>query len=71
MGLVVCFSLSLSIADGIKKTFSKALNCAFNGGLGSIGKSLTYQSIQLLGDNFWKTLRNYRVLVVFDEIHRD
>lgn len=67
--LVLCFSPSLTVSDGIKRTFSKVLNCTFNGGLGSIGQSLTYQSIQFLSDEFWQTLRNYRVFVVFDEIH--
>ncbi|MGR5160013.1 DEAD/DEAH box helicase [Vibrio owensii] len=67
--LVLCFSPSLTVADGIKRTFSQTLNCTFNGGLGSIGQSLTYQSIQFLNEEFWQTLRNYRVFVVFDEIH--
>ncbi|ELA9299644.1 DEAD/DEAH box helicase family protein [Vibrio parahaemolyticus] len=67
--LVLCFSPSLTISDGIKRTFSQVLNCTFNGGLGSIGQSLTYQSIQFLNDDFWQTLRNHRVFVVFDEIH--
>ncbi|WP_045395416.1 DEAD/DEAH box helicase [Vibrio campbellii] len=67
--LVLCFSPSLTVSDGIKRTFSKVLNCAFNGGLGSIGQSLTYQSIQFLSEEFWQTLRSYRVFVVFDEIH--
>ncbi|MDE1239288.1 DEAD/DEAH box helicase [Vibrio aestuarianus] len=67
--LVLCFSPYLTVADGIKRTFSQTLNCTFNGGLGSIGQSLTYQSIQFLNDEFWQTLRNHRVFVVFDEIH--
>jgi superfamily II DNA or RNA helicase len=67
--LVLCFSPSLTVSDGIKRTFSNTLNCTFNGGLGSIGQSLTYQSIQFLSDEFWQTLRNRRVFVVFDEIH--
>ncbi|MEZ8714738.1 DEAD/DEAH box helicase [Vibrio splendidus] len=67
--LVLCFSPSLVVSDGIKTTFSQILNCTFNGGLGSIGQSLTYQSIQFLSDDFWQTLRNHRVFVVFDEIH--
>ncbi|ODM55861.1 diguanylate cyclase [Vibrio harveyi] len=67
--LVLCFSPSLTVSEGIKNTFSQTLNCTFNGGLGSIGQSLTYQSIQFLNDEFWETLRNYRVFVVFDEIH--
>ncbi|MFB1074852.1 DEAD/DEAH box helicase [Vibrio diabolicus] len=67
--LVLCFSPSLTVSDGIKRTFSKVLSCTFNGGLGSIGQSLTYQSIQFLNEEFWQALRNYRVFVVFDEIH--
>ncbi|MDE1337299.1 DEAD/DEAH box helicase family protein [Vibrio aestuarianus subsp. cardii] len=67
--LVLCFSPSLTVSDGIKRTFAETLNCTFNGGLGSIGQSLTYQSIQFLNDDFWKALRNHRVFVVFDEIH--
>ncbi|PMH06029.1 DEAD/DEAH box helicase [Vibrio splendidus] len=67
--LVLCFSPSLTVSSGTKKTFSQILNCTFNGGLGSIGRSLTYQSIQFLNEEFWLTLRNHRVFVVFDEIH--
>ncbi|ELA6925197.1 DEAD/DEAH box helicase family protein [Vibrio parahaemolyticus] len=67
--LILCFSPSLTVSDGIKRTFSEVLNRAFTGGLGSIGQSLTYQSIQFLSEEFWQTLRNYRVFVVFDEIH--
>ncbi|MEZ8022390.1 DEAD/DEAH box helicase [Vibrio sp. 1F255] len=67
--LVLCFSPSLTVSSGIKRTFSQILNCTFNGGLGSIGRSLTYQSIQFLNEEFWLTLRNHRVFVVFDEIH--
>jgi superfamily II DNA or RNA helicase len=67
--LVLCFSPSLTVADGIKKTFSSILGCTFNGGMGAIGQSLTYQSIQFLNEEFWQTLQNHRVFVVFDEIH--
>ncbi|MFM2661897.1 DEAD/DEAH box helicase family protein [Vibrio chagasii] len=67
--LVLCFSPSLTVSDGIKRTFSSILNCTFNGGMGAIGQSLTYQSIQFLNDEFWQILRNHRVFVVFDEIH--
>ncbi len=67
--LVLCFSPSLSVAEGMKKTFSWKLECSFNGGLGSLGGSYTYQSIRFLDENFWSTVCKYRVLVVFDEIH--
>ncbi|WED25755.1 DEAD/DEAH box helicase family protein [Vibrio sp. DW001] len=67
--LILCFSPSLTVSNGIKRTFSTTLKSPFNGGLGSIGQSLTYQSMQFLGDEFWETLSKYRVFVVFDEIH--
>ncbi len=67
--LVLCFSPSLSVAEGVKKTLSWKLECSFNGGLGSLGGSYTYQSIRFLDENFWSTVSKYRVLVVFDEIH--
>lgn len=67
--LILCFSPSVSVADSMRATFSGIINCPFNGSLGSIGQSLTYQSIQYLGDDFWRTIEKYRLFVVFDEIH--
>ncbi|WP_046225066.1 DEAD/DEAH box helicase [Vibrio sp. ECSMB14106] len=67
--LVLCFSPSLTVAEGMQKTFSWKLECSFNGGLGSLGGSYTYQSIRFLDENGWNTVSKYRVLVVFDEIH--
>ncbi|HHX8676714.1 DEAD/DEAH box helicase family protein [Vibrio alginolyticus] len=67
--LVLCFSPSLSVAEGMQKTFAWKLKCSFNGGLGSLGGSYTYQSIRFLDENFWKTVNKHRILVVFDDIH--
>lgn len=67
--LVLCFSPSSVVALGIKSTFSKHLNCSFDGGMGTLGASYTYQSIRFLDDAFWNTIKKYRVFVVFDEIH--
>jgi superfamily II DNA or RNA helicase len=67
--LLLCFSPSISVADNLKTTFSIIMGCPFNGGLGSIGQSLTYQAIQFLDESFWRTIEKYRVFVVFDEIH--
>ncbi|WP_281544940.1 DEAD/DEAH box helicase family protein [Grimontia sp. SpTr1] len=66
---VLCFSPSITIADGIKKTFSHRLQCPFTGGMGDKGVSLTYQSLSSLSDEFWASLQTLRLLVVFDEIH--
>jgi superfamily II DNA or RNA helicase len=66
---VICFSPSSEVANGIKKSFSKRLNCSFDGVIGSIGCSYTYQNMRFFSDDYWKLLKNNRVLVVFDEIH--
>ncbi|MGR5318513.1 DEAD/DEAH box helicase [Vibrio sp. DNB22_19_1] len=67
--LVLCFSPSTSVAESIKRTFAWKLDCSFNGGLGSLGASYTYQTLRFLGEEFWTTISKHRVLVVFDEIH--
>jgi superfamily II DNA or RNA helicase len=59
----------LEVANGIKKSFSKRLNCNFDGVIGSVGCSYTYQNMRFFNDDYWKLLKNNRVLVVFDEIH--
>jgi len=66
---VICFSPSLEVSNGIKKSFSKRLNCNFDGVIGSVGCSYTYQNMRFFNDDYWKLLKNNRVLVVFDEIH--
>jgi len=67
--LVLCFSPSLTIAESIESTFSWRLNSSFNGGIGSVGGSYTYQNMLYMSDEFWTVLKRFRVLVVFDEIH--
>ncbi|MHA2936667.1 DEAD/DEAH box helicase [Vibrio sp. RC27] len=67
--LVICFSPSVTVSAGFAATFSHILKCSFNGKIGCVGMSLTYQSLQYLDDNFWKTLSKHRVLAIFDEIH--
>jgi superfamily II DNA or RNA helicase len=66
---VICFSPSNEVANGIRKTFAKRLNCNFDGVIGSVGCSYTYQNMRFFNDDYWKLLKNNRVLVVFDEIH--
>lgn len=67
--LILCFSPSVNVANGFTTTFARVLQCSFNGKLGSLGTSLTYQAIQYLDDSFWETISKYRVLAIFDEIH--
>lgn len=66
---VLCFSPSTEVATAIKRSFSQRLNCNFDGIIGSIGCSYTYQNMRFFNDDYWKLLKNNRVFVVFDEIH--
>jgi len=66
---VLCFSPSITVAEGFTATFSKRLNHRFDGVIGAIGCSYTYQSMTHFDSNFWQILANNRVLVIFDEIH--
>jgi len=66
---VLCFSPSITIAEGFKRTFSKHLERRFDGLIGAAGCSYTYQSLPYFNQDFWQLLLNHRVLVIFDEIH--
>ena len=66
---VLCFSPSKIVSNSISACFSSVLGRSFDGRLGSIGCSMTYQYLQYLDEQFWQTLSRYRVLCVFDEIH--
>ncbi|WP_022940472.1 DEAD/DEAH box helicase [Psychromonas hadalis] len=66
---VLCFSPSSTISETIRSVFSHRLNCNFDGVIGSIGCSYTYQNMRFFNDDYWKLLKKNRVLVVFDEIH--
>ena len=44
---VLCFSPSVNISQGIKHTFLKRLGCRFDGVIGAVGCSYTYQSLLL------------------------
>jgi superfamily II DNA or RNA helicase len=66
---VLCFSPSVNISQGMKQTFSNRLGCRFDGVIGSIGCSYTYQGMLAFKEDFWQLLKRNRVLVIFDEIH--
>lgn len=66
---VLCFSPSINISQGIKHTFSTRLECRFDGVIGAVGCSYTYQSMLSFKKDFWQLLKQNRVLVIFDEIH--
>ncbi|ABV87215.1 DEAD/DEAH box helicase [Shewanella pealeana] len=66
---VLCFSPSVNISKGIQKTFSHRLECRFDGVIGAVGCSYTYQGMLSFKEDFWQLLKRNRVLVIFDEIH--
>ncbi len=66
---VLCFSPSITVAEGFEAIFSKRLERRFDGVIGAAGSSYTYQSMPYFDQSFWQILVNNQVLVVFDEIH--
>lgn len=66
---ILCFSPSTIVSENIKHTFLKTFSLRFDGVIGAVGCSYTYQSILFLKPDFWQLLEKSRVLVVFDEIH--
>lgn len=66
---IVCLSPSRTICESVSSTFKNLLGRPFSGRIGSVGVSLTYQSL-LNGDHsVLADLVNSRVFVVLDEIH--
>ncbi|ELR67179.1 GGDEF domain protein [Photobacterium marinum] len=66
---VLCFSPSINVSQSIQITFSHRFNCRFDGVIGAIGCSYTYQNMLFFKSDFWQILKHNRVLVIFDEIH--
>lgn len=67
--LVMCFSPTAIVAVDFSDSLSSEFNSRFDGKLGAMGYSTTYQNMQFLDDQFWQLLNEYRVFVIFDEIH--
>ncbi|WP_428819989.1 DEAD/DEAH box helicase [Microbulbifer sp. MCCC 1A16149] len=67
--MVMCFSPSVVVAADFKAELEAKTGKTLNGLLGSIGFSVTYQSMLSLEPHFWSLLKRYRTLVIFDEIH--
>ncbi len=66
---VLCFSPSVAVADGMRLTMSKVLKRRFDGIIGAVGSSYTYQHLLFFREDFWQVFSSHRVLVIFDEIH--
>jgi len=67
--LVVCLSPSIIVSEDFKSELELQTGKRLDGKLGSSGCSLTYQAMLSLGSEFWTLLSEFRVLVIFDEIH--
>lgn len=66
---ILCFAPSITVSQSISYTFSKRFDARFDGVIGAVGCSYTYQSILFFHENFWQLLKSHRVMVIFDEIH--
>jgi superfamily II DNA or RNA helicase len=66
---VLCFSPSISVSNGFHAALNKRFDRRFDGKVGAIGGTYTYQSMAYLNDEFWQIFDHHKVLVIFDEIH--
>ena len=59
--IVVCFSPTAIVASDFTRSLSVEFNARFDGKLGAMGLSRTYQSMQFLDNSFLQLLNEYRV----------
>lgn len=67
--LVICFTPSISVTNSFQHNLEAITEKRMNGRMGSSGQVLTYHSLSFLSGSFWDVFREYRVFVIFDEIH--
>jgi superfamily II DNA or RNA helicase len=67
--LVMCFAPSCQVVEGFRSTFAEVLGRRLDGQIGAVGVAYTYQAMEYRDEGFWQLLDDYRVFVVFDEIH--
>jgi superfamily II DNA or RNA helicase len=67
--LIICFSPSSIVSQDFSASLQLKTQERFDGLIGARGRSLTYQNLQYLDVNFWQLFEQYRVFVIFDEIH--
>lgn len=66
---IFCFSPSLIVSTDFQVEIEKQTQRRLDGKLGAYGCSITYQGMLTLGQEFWQLFDQYRVFVIFDEIH--
>lgn len=67
--LVLCFSPSSIVAHDFRGALSEQFEAHFDGNIGAVGNSYTYQALSTLDSSVWRLFDKYRVFVIFDEIH--
>jgi len=67
--LILCFSPSSIVSNDFNYALSKQFNRRFDGSIGALGNSYTYQGLSSLGYEVWGLFERYRIFVIFDEIH--
>ena len=67
--LVLCFSPSSIVAHDFSCELSEQFDDHFDGAIGAMGNSYTYQGLSTLDKTVWRLFDRYRVFVIFDEIH--
>ncbi|MFY8274492.1 DEAD/DEAH box helicase [Pseudoalteromonas sp. SSDWG2] len=67
--LVLCFSPSSIVAHDFSEALSEQFDAHFDGTIGALGNSFTYQALGTLDSKVWRLFEKYRVFVIFDEIH--
>lgn len=67
--LVLCFSPSSIVAHDFSGSLSEQFKAHFDGTIGALGNSFTYQALGTLDNKIWRLFEKYRIFVIFDEIH--
>lgn len=67
--LVLYFAPSCQVVESGRSTFSSMLGRRLDGQMGAVGAAYTYQAMEHRDESFWQLFDDYRVLVVFDEVH--
>lgn len=67
--LVICFSPSSVVSSDFSESLVEQFGTHFDGTIGALGDSFTYQKLTSIPDRTWRLFDQYRVFVIFDEIH--
>jgi len=67
--LVMCFSPSSVVSSDFSESLVEQFGTHFDGTIGALGDSFTYQKLSSISDQTWRLFDQYRVFVIFDEIH--